>query len=185
MLIPFGILSASAVGSDYELIETQVLGSSVASITFSGLATYASIYEHLQIRAVVRTTRATFQNGYYQFTFNGDSTASYATHFIYQSGTTPLAFASTGNTSITAGWVSTQNAAANIFGATVIDITDAYSTTKNKTIRSLSGVSGGTDPRINILSGVYLKTDALTSLTFAGTDGNLITGSRFSLYGIK
>jgi hypothetical protein len=185
MLIPFGIFSASAVGSDYELIETQILGSAVASITFSSLDTYASIYEHLQVRAVVRTTRATFQNGYFQLTFNGDSTASYTNHFIYQSGTTPTAFANTGATSIFCGWVTTQNAAASQFGASIIDITDAYNTTKNKTVRTLNGVSAGTDPRINLMSGAFLKTNALTSLTIAGSDGNLITGSRFSLYGIK
>jgi hypothetical protein len=185
MLIPFGIFSASAVGSDYELIETQILGSAVASVTFSGLATYASIYEHLQIRAVVRTTRATFQNGYFDLRLNGDSTASYATHFIYQNGTTPTAFAAANATSITGGWVTTQNATANLFGASIIDITDAYSTTKNKTIRNFNGVSAGTDPRINIISGVYLKTDALTSCTLFGVNGDLIAGSRFSLYGIK
>jgi hypothetical protein len=185
MLIPFGILSASAVGSDYELIETQILGSAVASVIFPNLDTYASIYEHLQLRTAVRSNRTTFQNTYYQLRINGDSTSSYSNHLLTGTSSAVSSIGAASETYANIVWSASQNAPANIFGAATTDIVDAYSTTKNKTIRSFGGVSGGTDPRVMLTSSAFQKTNALTSITVFSVDGNLLTGSRFSLYGIK
>jgi hypothetical protein len=184
-LIPLGILSSAGSGFGYELIQTTILGSNTASVVFSGLASYSSDYEHLQIRAVVRSNRATFQNTYFHLRLNGDSTASYSNHFFYSTPPTITGFAGTSGTEIAAGWVASQNATANIFGASVIDITDAYSSTKNKTVRIVNGVAGGDTPRVNFMSGAFLKTNSISSVTILSTAGDLITGSRFSIYGIR
>jgi hypothetical protein len=53
---PLGILSAAGAGGgvagDYELISSEILGTTAASVTFSSLGDYSSTYKHLQIRAV-------------------------------------------------------------------------------------------------------------------------------------
>ena len=87
--------------------------------------------------------------------------------------------------SLLVAWVAGPNAAADVFGSGVIDILDAYSTTKNKTIRSLNGLSGG-EVAIRLSSGTWRNTNAVTSITlFDGDGANLVTGSRFSIYGIR
>lgn len=181
MLIPFGIFSASAVGSDYELIETQILGSTVASITFSGLATYASIYKHLQIRY---TSRADTDSQTLFATFNGVTGTSYATHRLYGQGSSVVSDAFTSRANLFVGSNGTTSNVANSFAAGVIDILDFASTTKNTTTRALSGLVG-TASLVSLQSGLFNNTAAVTSITIFGNAGNLVSGSRFSLYGIK
>jgi hypothetical protein len=178
MLIPFGILSASAVGSDYELIETQILGSAAASITFSGLATYASIYRHLQVRAVAKTDTTANNGG---LRLNGDTGSNYAWHQMVAVPTSVVSAAETSQTSMQLFYLSTTE-----YGSAVIDLLDAYSTTKNKTLRILQGNTASS--RVSLTSGLFMSTASTTSITLLANrsgSANYQTGSRFSLYGIK
>jgi hypothetical protein len=184
MLIPFGIFSASAVGSDYELIETQILGSAVASVTFSNLATYASIYEHLQIRAVAKTNFAGSWADTMNIRLNSDTAANYSAHNLNGDGTSVSSSSSTSATSMGLTLIA-GNATSTIFGPIVVDIVDAYSTTKNKTIRSLQGTySAGF--QVRLVSGSWRNTASITTIGMTSANSsNFLTGSRFSLYGIK
>jgi hypothetical protein len=71
----------------------------------------------------------------------------------------------------------------------VIDILDAFSTTKNKTVRSLSGaVSGDSNARrVDLNSGVRLSSNSIDSLSIISINisDELAPGSRYSLYGIR
>jgi hypothetical protein len=67
--------------------------------------------------------------------------------------------------------------------AFVCDILDPFETTKNKTIRSLAGYGSGGN--VNLYSGLWINTSALTSITILASSGNFASASRFSLYGIK
>jgi hypothetical protein len=74
----------------------------------------------------------------------------------------------------------------NSFGATIIDILDYASASKNTTLRTLSGSSTSSNPRIGLHSGLWNVTDAVTSITLTDNEGlNYTSSSRFSLYGIK
>jgi hypothetical protein len=68
-----------------------------------------------------------------------------------------------------------------------VDLLDAYSTTKNKTTRSLSGgIVQSSESGVALSSGLWRSTSAITSATLlSGTGSNLSIGSRFSIYGIK
>jgi hypothetical protein len=188
MLIPFGVLSAAgaAVGfeSDYELISTTVLGTATSEVVFSSLATYASTYKHLQIRAAARTGRTGFNTGAVSLRFNADTSSSYRYHELFGNGSSVSSFADSEQASIRgAFFVAADNTAANGFGAGVLDILDPYSTTKNTTTRALSGVATG---GLALTSGGFFKTDSITSITlFCIAATNFSAGSRFSLYGIK
>jgi hypothetical protein len=187
MLIPFGILSASAVGSDYELIESSILGSSTSAITFSSLGTYASIYKHLQIRMSYGSN--TGANGTYtRMRLNGDSGTNYARHALEGRGATGVfSTASTSQNSINIGPSSgTQNSLHS--EAHIMDFVDSFSTSKNKTIRSFGGMTS-TGYGILLMSGLWVSTSSVTSIELQamsqGATSTYGSGSRFSLYGIK
>jgi hypothetical protein len=182
MLIPFGILSAAGAGVEagpaYELIETSILTSSQSSVTFSSLGTYSSTYKHLQIRYVARGTRSATSAPVF-FRFNGNTT-NYFTHSMIGSGSTVASYANLNGTYMDLGLMFTATATANAFGAGVIDIFDAYSTTKNKTFRGLTGVN-----EVGLFSGSRADTTNISSISVHDIFGNFIAGSRFSLYGVK
>jgi hypothetical protein len=188
MPITLGILAQSrqavSAGS-YDLLETVVLGSTSASVTFSSLnATYGSSYQHLQVRWAARTNRANTNDRLYM-TFNGDTGNNVYTHQLFGNGS---------SVSSGSGWGTTDpkvlmesallgaSATANVFGSGVMDLLDPFETTKNKTVRALFGNSVA--PRVELTSAVYLSTSAITTLSFSAI-GSLVAGSRFSLYGIK
>ena len=180
-----GLLGAAGAGAagSYELIESVILSSNQSSVTFSNLGNYSSTYKHLQIRAVARTDRS--GNGdNIGMRFNGDTASTYNWHLLAGTGSSVIT-SSGATTYMLPGWVSANNTTANAFGAAIIDLLDAYSSSKNKTIRSLTGL-GATETNIRLMSGLWRSTSSVTSTTLFPVDGtNFVSGSRFSLYGIK
>ena len=182
-LSALGIFSAAGAGGvagDYELISSTILGSNTASVTFSGLGTYASTYKHLQIRMVSKTSDASSLGVLTRF--NSDTGSNYSWHVLLGNGSAVSSAAGTSTTFMYGGIQPRSVDTANAFGASVIDILDSYSTSKNKTIRSLSGVIGS---RIDLYSGNWRNTSSLTTIDIISENGSFITASRFSLYGIK
>jgi hypothetical protein len=187
---PLGILSAAGAGGvvaagDYELIETINVSSSQASITFSSLGTYSSTYKHLQLRMVHKNSRANLWSGTL-LRFNGDTGNNYAYHYLVGNGTNVVS--NQENTiSVIVDSFAAGNNLANSFSPAVYDILDAYSTTKNKTVRFLSGrLVGGGEDRVALNSGLYNSTSAISSITMLPSGGfDWVAGSRFSLYGIR
>jgi len=191
-LSALGIFSAAGAGgaapfsSDYELITTQILGSSAASVTFSSLGTYSSTYKHLQIRASGRADDANFV---YQTSMrlNGDTGSNYSSHNLSTEGGASVS--STNRTNQT--WMrllamAGGGASSSAFSGIVTDILDAYSTSKNKTIRTLAGHHSASTSNLNLSSGAWRNTASITSISFHVENGqNFVAGSRFSLYGIK
>ena len=183
MLIPLGILAASGGGAAgaYELISTQVLGSTTTSVTFSSIA---STYNHLQIRMTPRIAVAagtgTFEM---DVRLNGDTATNYSWHTLRGTGSsvTSAGFATQNQMALNFSLPSASQAS-GIFGAAVLDILDYAATTKYKTVRTLSGWSGG----LQLSSGSWRNTAAVSSVTLFDVNGwGFATGSRFSLYGIK
>jgi hypothetical protein len=186
-LSALGIFSAAGAGGvqgDYELIETITLGTATASVTFSSLASYASTYKHLQVRAATRTGRTGFATGAVSLRFNGDTSTSYRYHELFGNGSSVSSFADSAQSSIRSAFVgASADTVASGFGATVLDVLDAFSATKNTTTRSLSGVATG---GVTLNSGLYFQTNAVSSMTFTCiASTNFAVGSRFSLYGIR
>ena len=183
-LFPLGILSAGAGGETFELIQTAIVsGSSTTSVSFSNLDSLSSTYRHLQLRLVGRSAEAV-QESNYSLRFNSDATnANYALHGLFGTGSSVSSFG------VTAAGIqfpfAGANQTANSFAPNVIDILDAYSTTKNKTVRNFAGQTAAIN-RVNFLSGLWLNTASITTITLTQTVGVSFTaGSRFSLYGIR
>lgn len=182
----WGILASSggAAGS-YELLQTTVLGSNAATVTFTSLGSY-SAYKHLQLRIVARTaTTGSGANDTISLQMNNATGANYAYHELSGNGTSVTSAAGTSRSDILAAYTSSNDATASAFSAVVIDILDFSSVSKNTTTRSLSG-RAQTSTRVSLLSGLWNNTAAVTEIDiFLTSASNFITGSRFSLYGIK
>jgi hypothetical protein len=182
MLIPLGILGASGAAPEpaYELIASSFPTGS--SVSFSGLDTYSSTYKHLQIRAV---TRQTGSSGIVSalLRVNGVSTSTYRWHRLFADGFSVQSSASGSESSMSVVAMTATNQVADSFAASVIDILDPYSTTKNTTVRSLFGAAS-TSTSIDLRSGVFLSTASVTSLDIS-TFNNFASGTRISLYGIR
>jgi hypothetical protein len=174
------ILAGNDPTGDYELIASSFPTGS--SVSFTGLDTYSSTYKHLQIRAV---TRQTGSSGIVSalLRINGVSTSTYSWHRLWGQGSGVSAAGTGSDSSMSVVAMTATNQAADTFAASVIDIIDAYSTTKNKTVRSLFGATS-TDRSIDLRSGVFRSNASVTSLDIS-TFNNFASGTRISLYGIK
>ena len=183
--ILLGILNAQAEAAavgDYDLLETEILTSSQSSVSFTGLSSYTD-YKHLQLRVVARVTESTSIRQQIM-RFNGDSGANYSQHILLGDGSSVASGSGTDRTSGLAFYIDGGASPTGAFGAGVIDILDAYSTTKYKTTRSLGGQTGS--PILNLGSNSWRNTAALTSIEiFTESSNTYAAGSRFSLYGIK
>jgi hypothetical protein len=179
-LIPLGILSSAGGGfGTYELIQTTILGSTTASVTFSGLAAYADTYKHLQIRAAIRSSRVDTSDPL-TVQFN-TLTSGFFSHNI-RANDIALVSEYISGSAMRMGILPASSATANSYGSLVLDVLDVYSTTKNKTFRSLSGTSPNF---IGLYSGSNSSTGSMTEIKLFPQIASFATGSRFSLYGIR
>jgi hypothetical protein len=180
----FGLGAFLAAGGDFESIATVTVGSGgAANIEFTSIP---STYQHLQIRMIHKDSRSGVNENNGSLRINGDTGSNYAYHRLYGDGSSAAADGGGTQNKISAiGGIG--QATATVFGAAVIDILDYASTTKNKTVRSFTGVDRNGGGYVLLDSGVWLSTSAVTSLTLY-SDGSGVTWAQHStaaLYGVK
>ena len=173
----------------FESIATVTGTGSSATITFSSIP---STYVGLQLRFIGKSTESVSNTQYnYRLRFNGDTGANYARHVLGGDGATAATTGAASVTEIGPGYTPIPNSgsAVAIIGVGIIDIHDYASTTKNKTARVFTGLDMNrtTAPTGQVIlhSGVWLNTNAITSIDLQLTTGSWTTNSVFSLYGIK
>jgi hypothetical protein len=181
-LSALGIFSAAGAGGvgSFELISTTILGTTPASVDLTGLGAYSAEYKHLQIRF---SSKDTTVNRSGNIRFNNIGTTSYASHRLRANSATVSSGNTTNATRINLEDNTTGSSTANAFSGGIIEILDAYSTTKNKTVRSLYGVEDGSG-YITFTSGLFNSTSAIDSIQVNAPSAFAI-GSRFSIYGIR
>lgn len=182
-MIPLGILATTAGGAAagaYELISTTILGSDTNNIEFTSIA---QTYKHLQIRATTRESSATI-GANFNVRMNGITSSSYSHHRLSGNGSSVSSSNFANASNIIMHELPYSGSTSGIFSSSIIDILDYASTAKNKTIRALTGATPA-DTGIKLVSGVLYSTSAITSVTLYTTATSFLTGSRFSLYGIK
>jgi hypothetical protein len=183
-----GIIASSKLvaSGSYESIATVTAAGGEASLTFSSIpATYAS----LQIRGIYRDQyTANPYSAELRVRFNSDSGANYVSHWLQGDGSTATAQSNTGANQIKIISAGVADAvSANIYGASIIDIHDYVSTTKNKVTRAFAGANDNTSStefKVSLNSGLWLDTSAITSIGLLAPN-NFKAGSTFALYGIK
>jgi hypothetical protein len=171
--------------NDYELIESAFVASNTASVTFNNLNQYATEYKHLQIRMVARDSGAGGSPSL-DMKFNGNSSSIYASHFLFGNGSSLASSGLTSQNRMLLATISDSTKTSGIFTPIVTDILDFSSSTKNTTVRTLYGnVVTGSGLYVGFYSSLFNNTAAITSAEISSSVGNLVAGSRFSLYGIR
>lgn len=161
----------------YDSIATTTVGAGgTSSITFSSIP---STYTHLQIRGLSLNSA----NVDYVLRYNGDSGSNYRGHVLYGDGSSAIA-------ANTFGGTYTGNDIAFNSGTTypvafVTDILDYANTNKNKTLRGLYGTDANGSGQIVLISGLWMNTSAVTSITITAVSGTFSQYSSFALYGVK
>jgi len=189
VLQTFGNASASgwksfgSISNDFELIQTQVLVSSAAAISFTSIP---ATYKHLQLRIVARGDQAAVITNL-AIRYNNDSGANYTQHYVTWGGGAVQSFNNLSLSAYNFGNAPGASTAAGIYNAAIVDILDYASTTKNKTSRALGGDSlGTTSADLNLRSSGWFSTAAINRVDLIAWDSaNVVAGSRVSLYGVK
>lgn len=181
MLIIPGVIASSypKASGAFESIATATGTGSSGTITFSSIP---STYQSLQIRAIVFSAT---NNSSVRLRFNGDSGNNYSSHQLTGTGSSGYATgaASISGPIVIGPWTGTIT---NMPLVGIVDIHDYNSTTRNKTVRAISGVNdNSTSEEISLTSGAWLNTNAVTSISLVSTSGNWATTTQFALYGIK
>jgi hypothetical protein len=169
----------------YESISTVTVGAGgVADVTFSSIP---STYTHLQIRILAKTTFSSSNQDGLKVQYNGETGSSYNYHYVGGNGSATYAG---GNASAQSFMQSISVAGtlsnANVFGGGIIDILDYANTNKYKVQRAIGGVDNNGSGVIEIWSGLYMATTAISSIKIFSFNGsNISQYSSFALYGIK
>ena len=164
--------------TSFESIATATGTGSSGTITFSNIP---QTYQHLQIRYTLRMGAA---GDNVAMRFNSDSGANYTRHYLYGTGATATAGSSTGTTSIGVG--SFYNGADTTQpNVGIIDIHGYSSTTANKTVRVLSGIDMNGSGDIDLISGLWINTAAVSTISLSVAGNTFSTASTFALYGIR
>lgn len=157
----------------YEPIATQTLGSSAASVTFSSIS---GAYTDLLLVTSNGSTTAT--NTYVRL--NGDSGSNYSFTQLTGTGSSAISGRSSNQTAIRVD--NYASAATSITNAYIFQLQNYSNTTTYKTVLTRTNEAGtGVDATV----GLWRNTAAITSILYYPGVGNWITGSTFTLYGIK
>ena len=175
----------TTVVTSYESIATVSVGSGgAANVEFASIP---GTYTHLQVRYIGRDNRSGTNSDDIYFRFNSDSTtANYNSHRLYGNGSSVSADRVTGYAGTLSAFVSASTATASAFGGGVTDILDYANTNKYKTTRSIGGHDDNGSGFVSFISGLWLSTSAITTITIFPLNGTSFNQySQFALYGIK
>ena len=179
-----GIIASSkltAVPNSYESIQTVTVGGGgAANIEFTSIP---ATYTHLQIRGISRSDSGGLNQLY--FTFNSDTGNNYANHILYGDGATAVATKVQPAARMSLGMHTGSSISASIFGTCIVDILDYATANKNRVARSLSGADANGSGYVWYTSGLWVNTNAVTSIKIVPENGNFVQYSSFALYGIK
>lgn len=188
----YGVSSAASAASNSVTPASPTSFDSIATVNPAGSNsfTFNSIpqtYKSLRLRWIANSQSGASQR--FRVQFNGVTTStSYYFHYLRGAGGAVSASSSGG----TVGYISTYGSVypgSTYYGVGILDIIDYASTSKNKTVRTIAGQDNNvsTDGNINLQSGLFINTSAITSITitYDDTSTNFTNASTFALYGIK
>jgi hypothetical protein len=164
--------------SDFDSIATTTVGSGgVSSVTFSSIP---STYTHLQLR--ITTLLSGVDDVIIRF--NSDSANNYRGHYILGNGTAGSAGQTFGGAYSGLAILYAPYSGVPIPSNT--DILDYANTNKFKTTRTLYGAENNSSGRIQLNSGVWRSTSAVTNILVIPASGATFSQySSFALYGIR
>jgi hypothetical protein len=159
--------------STYEPIATQTLGSAASSVTFSSIpSTYTDL-------VIICNFGGSSGGQDFTFRYNGDTGSNYSDTRMYGDGTNAISNRNSSATRITADSVGVST---SLQAFDTIQIFNYANTTTYKTcLVRVADAAKSTEATV----GLWRNTAAITQVDLAMTAGNLLSGSTFTLYGIK
>lgn len=179
----------TALLTSYQSIFTVTATGGETSITFSSIP---STFAHLQVRGVSRLNDSSDTGVWLDLKFNSDGSANYVSRTFYSERNTDTFdsyWDGYGNDRIYLNNSTLRGGTtANHYAPMIFDVHDYASITKNKTLRGYSLTNdnsfNSTTKRINMLSGMWSQTAAISSITI-GCPTAFAANTTFALYGIK
>lgn len=171
----------------YEPISTTTLSSGQATVTFSAIpGTYTDLLIVANVYARFTSTSAAAL----LLRFNGDTSSNYSTTFVEGNGSAAASTRYINQTKMDIGSIMAQNSTSStVFPPIIIQVMNYANATTNKTVISRSNSEDGTNTtarRVRAYAGLWRKTpEAITSIEFSTDATDFVTGSTFTLYGIK
>lgn len=163
----------------YELIASQTLGSSAASVTFSGIP---QTYDDLVLVYSCRSARSNVSDGISVRLNGAVSDTNHSSRYLQGSGSA----ASSGSASV--AWVGNTAAAtatSNTFGSGEIYFPN-YTGSTNKSFSATGlGETNGTTAYIHAAACLWSDTSAITGIEMFAQNGSLVANSSFYLFGIR
>jgi hypothetical protein len=166
--------------STYEMIATTTLGSSTQTVTLSSIpATYTDLVLVCSIKGDAASMSVVFR-------VNGDSGSNYSATYLEGTGSSASSARVSSQTQIPLSASISYNS--TNFGTQIIQAINYSNTTTNKTfIQRFNSASGGSFPGTGTSVGLWRSTSAINQLDLISTASgqNFVSGSTFTLYGIK
>jgi hypothetical protein len=174
-----GIFDASSV----QQIADTTLGASAANIDFTSIA---STFAHLLVIAYTRADNAVGAQDLL-CRFNADTAANYDSQYVRGNAATASAAESFAATSIAVGGAPGTSAGANLFGMSAFIVPHYTNAANNKIISALYLDKTGTATSnldVRLVLGAWRSNSAINRVTLLSAAGNLVSGSRATLYGL-
>ena len=164
----------------WTLIEHQTLTSSVASVTLGNGGTLPQTFKTLVLMISARSNGSGLSTAIAIYPNN--STSSLTVRTLYGDGASATSYSGTD------GWTGNavgSTATASTFSNIAISLPN-YSGSTNKPYSSDSVTeNNGTNAYQTLHAGLWSNTAAITSVVLSSLSGSFVSGSTFTLYGLK
>lgn len=164
---------------------TAPSGGSGGTISFTSIP---QTFTHLELRLFGRTLNSSGTNYTAYFNFNADSGANYSRHILRGDGasaSSDLSAASTASPWLCGVSLPSNTQTSGVFGVSISQILDYTNTSKNKTIKNLSGYDNNGNGMVSLSSSAWYNTAAINQITIIPDGGGFTQYSRIDLYGIQ
>ena len=162
------------MAATYEPIATTTLGSAQGSVTFSNIS-----QDFTDLILIINAGNASGAERDCLMRFNSDTGSNYSATYLYGTGSS----AATGRNVNT-----TQGSAGYPLRPTLIStlITQIQNYSNTTTYKTWLSRGNGADSMVHSMVSLWRSTSAITSLeVFPSSAANFLSGSTFTLYGIK
>ena len=168
---------------------TEIGSGGASSWSETGIPTDGT-YDHLMIKASIRSEVTGIYWDIIQMRFNGVSTSVYSDTLLYAQTYPPASSRNGARSDLTGAWWPADDATADTFGCLTVWVPNyANSSNYKSVIMSSTGAHATTSTdnwRIGVSAGLYAETTAISSVEIkSGYGADHAEFSTFTLYGIK
>jgi hypothetical protein len=168
----------------YTLIDSEVLASSAASVTFSSIP---ATYTDLVVRMSIRNSTAGAYGATGRFKLNGDTATNYSVATLEGNGSSAGSnrISSQAYGQLTYNGYDAGGNTSNTFSSIEFYI-PSYLASQNKPISTFTATeNNSTTGVLEVDANLWRNTAAITSIEIYSDTGNFVSGSSFYLYGIS